>query len=239
LPAYYPLGGPQGKGHVSFDRAQSQYLDAGPRTLNIATNGGLTIVAVVRFTGTVGDSEKIIGLGSASGYSFVDWSQPATYHQNTIILGRFAVTSSIRIQISNGGVFFIEMEIPFVQGSWLTVVVRYLASTRECVLKVNNDNSAGTASEALTDRTVSQTYMGKSHWNDPYFNGDMAGVFVVDEYLSAETASAIADDMVQGVDLSNSELCKTGPCVRCEAGTYKRTVGWSSALTVRPPLYVC
>ncbi len=225
LPTYNPLGGPQGKGHVSFDRAQSQYLDAGPRTLNIATNGGLTIVAVVRFTGIVGAFEKIIDLGSGS-------------PDNNIILGRYAVTSSIRIQLSNGGVFFIEMEIPFVQGSWLTVVVRYLASTRECVIKVNNDNSAGTASEALTDRTVSQTYMGKSHWNDPYFNGDMAGVFVVDEYLSAETASAIADDMVQGVDLSNSELCKTGPCVQCEAGTYKRTVGWSSVITFRPPLYV-
>ena len=32
LPTYDPLGGPKGKGHVSFDRSQSQYLDAGPRT---------------------------------------------------------------------------------------------------------------------------------------------------------------------------------------------------------------
>ncbi len=77
--------------------------------------------------------------------------------------------------------------------------------------------------------------------NDAYFNGDMAGVFVVDEYLTAETASAIADDMVEGVDLSKSELCETGqlgPCVRCEAGTYKPIVGWSSALTLRPRPYV-
>jgi hypothetical protein len=66
LPVYNALGGPQGKGHVTFDRAQSQYLDAGARTLNIATNGGLTIVAVVRFTGTVGDFERIIDLGSCS-----------------------------------------------------------------------------------------------------------------------------------------------------------------------------
>jgi hypothetical protein len=204
--------------------------------LNIATNGGLTIVAVVRFTGAVGDYEKIIDLGSGS-------------PDNNIILGRYAgiTYSLIAMEVANGGVFHIDggsdgqFRMPFVQGSWLTVVVRYLASTRECVVKVNNDNYAATASEALIDRTVSETYMGKSHWGDAYFNGDMAGVFVVDEYLSAETASAIADDMVLGVDLSKSELCDlvmTEPCVRCDAGTYKRTVGWSSALTLRPRLYV-
>jgi hypothetical protein len=223
LPTYDPLGGPQGKGHVSFDRSQSQYLDAGPRTLNIATNGGLTIVAVVRFTGLLkaGIYERIIDLGSGDGVN------------NNLRLSRYGQHSLIDLNLSNGGVYF---KVPFVQDTWLTVVVRYLASTRECVV---NDNFVGTASEALIDRTLTGTYIGKSHWgNDPYFNGDMAGVFVVDEYLSAETASVIADDMVKGVDLSKSELCKTGPCVLCEAGTYKRTVGWSSELTLRPRPYV-
>jgi hypothetical protein len=58
LPVYNALGGPQGKGHVTFNRTKSQYLDAGARTLNIATNGGLTIVAVVRFTGAIGSWER-------------------------------------------------------------------------------------------------------------------------------------------------------------------------------------
>ena len=39
LPVYNALGGPLGKDHVTFDRAQSQYLHAGARTLKIATNG--------------------------------------------------------------------------------------------------------------------------------------------------------------------------------------------------------
>jgi hypothetical protein len=63
---YSASGGPQGKGHVTFNRTNSQYLDAGARTLNIATNGGLTIVAVVRFTGTAGSYERIIDLGSGA-----------------------------------------------------------------------------------------------------------------------------------------------------------------------------
>ena len=50
--------------------------------------------------------------------------------------------------------------------------------------------------------------MGKSWWSvDVYFNGDMAGVFVVDEYLSADATSAIADAMARGEDLTTQ-----GPC---------------------------
>ena len=50
--------------------------------------------------------------------------------------------------------------------------------------------------------------MGKSWWSvDDYFNGDMAGVFVVDEYLSTDATSAIADSMARGEDLSTQ-----GPC---------------------------
>jgi hypothetical protein len=253
LPTYDPLGGPQGKGHVSFDRSQSQYFDAGPRTLNIATNGGLTIVAVVRFTGAPGNWERIIDLASG----------PA---DNNIILTRSETTSSLMAQhyAASGGDgtndIGLQCDGVIMQGSWMTVVLTYNAAMRTFVLKViatlattECPHVAYQAPQAITDRTVSGTWIGKNHWHatcNPicsYFNGDMAGVFVVDEYLSAETASAIADDMVEGVvyvtspllflrsnDLSKKELCATGPCVRCEAGTYKRTIGWSSALTLCP-----
>ena len=50
--------------------------------------------------------------------------------------------------------------------------------------------------------------MGKSWWStDAYFNGEMAGVFVVDEYLSTDATSAIVDAMARGEDLTTQ-----GPC---------------------------
>jgi len=65
---YNPTGGPQGKGHVTFDRGLGlQYLDAGPRSLNIATNGGLSVVAVVRFTGPFADREQIVRFSDYQG----------------------------------------------------------------------------------------------------------------------------------------------------------------------------
>jgi hypothetical protein len=63
LPAYNAQGGPLGKGHVSFDRTQTQYLDGGARTFNIASNGGFTVVAVVRFRGSPGNGKGSLTLG--------------------------------------------------------------------------------------------------------------------------------------------------------------------------------
>ncbi len=197
LPVYNALGGPQGKGHVTFNRAQSQYLDAGPRTLNIATNGGLTIVAVVRFTGTPGQQERIIDMG--------------TGHDN-VVVNRVSTTTTLETHVTSGGSVIISWVSSgvIVQDTWLTVVLRYRASTREYSFTVNNANSvSGTASAAVTDRTLSGTYIGKSWWwwVDAYLNGDVAGVFVVDEYLSTDATSAIADVMARGEDLTTQ-----GPC---------------------------
>jgi hypothetical protein len=199
LPVYNALGGPQGKGHVTFNRDQAQYLDAGPRTLNIATNGGLTIVAVVRFTGTPGVWERIIDLGSGA-------------DNNNVILCRWLTNSGLHLAfVTSPGYRPVHDVIAntIEQNTWVTVVVRYSASTKQYVIKVNNAaDYTGIASDTVTDRTVSGTYMGRSHWGETYFNGDMAGVFVVDEYLSADTTSVIADSMAHGQDLTTQ-----GPCV--------------------------
>jgi len=201
LPSYIAHGGPHGKGHVTFDRLLSQFLDAGPRTLNIATNGGLTIVAVVRFTGDIANSERIIDLASGKGV-------------NNLMVTRPDSATDLRIELWNSGSQTISSTLSGVnvQNTWLTAVVRYRASTREWWFTVNGvAASAGTASASLTDRSLSLTYMGRSQWSgDAYFNGDMAGVFVVDEYLSTNATSAIADLMVWGVDLTS-----TTPTVIC------------------------
>jgi hypothetical protein len=195
LPVYSASGGPQGKGYVTFDRAQSQYVDAGARTLNIATNGGLTIVAVVRFTGTPGEYERIIDL-HMSGLA-----------ETLIMVYRSATSSNVGFEIKNrGSVTSSSGEI--VQNVWLTVVARYRASTMEYRLTVNDNVFTGIGSAAATDRTASNTWIARSFGDQqPYFNGDMAGVFVVDEYLSTVATSAIADAMVRGEDLTTQ-----GPC---------------------------
>jgi hypothetical protein len=187
LPSYNPLGGPKGKGHVTFDRSMSQFLDAGPRTLNIATNGGLTIVAVVRFTGNPGSYERIIDLHTSGVW-------------NHIMLYRFETRMWVEIKNSESQILH-SGGVEVVQNAWSTVVFRYHASTREYWLTVNDNVYTGIASDALIDRTVSNTWIARAFDNQPYFNGDMAGVFVVDEYLSDGAVFAVTTSIEEGQDI--------------------------------------
>ena len=131
---------------------------------------------------------------------------------NNLRVTRPGTANDLRIEFWDSGgsqVISSTLSDVNVQNTWLTVVVRYRASTREWWFTVNGvAASAGTALASLADRTLSLTYMGRSQWSeDAYFNGDMAGVFVVDEYLSADATSAIADAMARGEDLTTQ-----GPC---------------------------
>jgi hypothetical protein len=203
LPTYVRLGGPNGNGHVTFDRTKSQFLNAGRRTLNIATNGGMTFVAVMRFTGTAGKNERLFEFGSVSGL-------------DNIGFGRKEETNKLSLD-------FVETIYELPQDTWITVTLSYCGGVfcpigaaqkvrwRFTCMKpdigfVSAEGISGQISPPLADRTVSDTYMGRglnSPASSSYLNGDIAGFFVVDEYMHESTTAAIADAMIRGVDLTD------------------------------------
>jgi hypothetical protein len=86
------------------------------------------------------------------------------------------------------------------------------------LVKVNKQKRSGLkARSEVTDKTYSGTValVGKSHWNseaDPYLDADVAGVFVVDVYLSTNASSYVTcaaarsratSDNLQVVDLTD------------------------------------
>ena len=78
-----------GKGHLSFDRAQTQYLDGVALRFIMASNGGFTVVAVVRFSGSPGHWERIIDFGHGAG-------------NNNIILARSGTSSDLVFDVDQG-----------------------------------------------------------------------------------------------------------------------------------------
>ena len=201
LPAYNAQGGPLGKGHVRFDRTQTQYLDGGARTFNIASNGGFTVVAVVRFRGSPGFSERVVDFGNGAG-------------DNNIVVSRKETSSDLILDVYEGGNLVCEVSgsSAIVQDQWMAIVARYRAQDRNFTLVVNGQLAGSTtANVALTDKTLNGTYVGRSHWNHDYFNGDIAGLYVNDEYASDEKSALIADALKEGLDLT--EL----PCNNCQS----------------------
>jgi hypothetical protein len=220
MPSYDATGGPNGNGHISFKRVSLQYLDGGARTFNIASNGGLTIVAVVRFTGTIGNSESIVDF-------------------DDMFFARYTNDYKIRIYINNNGQNVIDQRSGNIifQDIWMTVKFTYRAPTNEYVLSNTYFNDSpvsiwsGISTAAVTDRTVSATYVGRQ-WSTifAYSNIDLAGLFVVDEYLNTDATNQIADAMSNGVDLTDT-TCPTGnACPSCPVGQYKITPGTAACI---------
>ena len=215
MPTYNALGGPSGKGHVSFVRASSQYLDAGSRTFQINTNGGFTIVAVVRFTGTVGFDERVFDFGIGSANSNIYLSRQGT-------LWYYGLRSP--------GIYHVEEYVSLVnnmvvsQNTWFQVSLKYRASSREFTFTSNNIVYSRFITTAITDRTFSATYIGKS-WTagTAFLGGDVAGLFAVDEFLQDTSITAIINTMLNGDDLTNMQC--NNQCNACENGKYKSSTG--------------
>ena len=244
MPTFIAAGGPNGKGHFSFDRTKSQYLDAGSRTFNIASNGGLTIVLVMRFTGSISAWERVLELGIQGQFG-----------TNSMLVARQSSSTSLLVDIFNGvgnnRVLSVATAALIVQNSWLTVVVQYSASNRGYSISVNGAvTNTGTIATAITDRTLTHNWIARSNNGEAHLNADIAGVFVVDEYLGTTATTAISDTMIQGVDLTSAPCegtaqscsfgircsCNTGytgpdtgaskgQCSICPAGTYKNSSG--------------
>lgn len=229
MPAFSAGGGPDGKGAVRFTRAQEQFFDGGQHTFKIAANGGLTVIAVIRFVNPSAAWERIIDFGNGQS-------------NNNLVLVREDNLLYWRIYDDKGGsskVCDLSTGIDVVvKDAWMTVVARYNNRTNTAELRVGSQDFSKGCTGTVSDRTLFKTYVGKSMWTadgNSYLDADVAGLFVVDTYMDAGAADAIADRMRRSSsgysgpeDIAGCMLCATdtfkassgnAPCTTCPAKT--------------------
>lgn len=209
-PVYNALGGPTGKGHVAFDGALSQYLNSGPRSFNVSTNGGFTFVAVVRFRAHINEWNVLFH----------------AYFENP------AYPSLIIYQLvyenqNNIGVIFRGYDVGYnwalISTQFINITVTMVKST--ITIKANGITTVQNIPENLQinvqDTTISSAVVGG--FNTAFFNGDIAGLIFVDELLSSAAIAQAYSNIVQGVDVTTCSLAN--PCTACLAGKYKNGTG--------------
>jgi hypothetical protein len=162
--------GTDGKYEVAFDRTGPQYMDAGPRTLNIFTNGGFTMVVQFKFTGTGITNEPIFVVGSVLN---------AFSNQISLLRGP---NTSLRVLGGDGGVYPLNFNGGAVaQNTWVVVAVRYLridgvgyGQTYQNNVKVAEQNIGATT---FANRTNAKILLGAdvatAPTSDQEFNGSM------------------------------------------------------------------
>ena len=203
LPSYHADGGPEGNGHVSF--LGNQWVEAGQQTFNFATNGGLSIVTVMRFTSAGRWWERIIDFSNGQA-------------NNQIRFARVRDYSQLSIEIYNGGSRVCDFRTALgtvEQDTWMRIVLRHRADTRALVLSINDvEVVSGTCSQAVSDRTVTYTWLGRSWGNDPKTMADFAGFILADEYMSDDSVNSAIQAMLAGKDYS------TPGCLACPGDSF-------------------
>ena len=187
--SFQSTAGPTGKGALSFDRNFIQYMDGGSHTFNIAMNGGFTVVAVVRFTGAnaAGPAERIIDFGSGP-------------DSNNILIARHNTDQLVWSLRNSATQCFIITSAVIVQNSWITIVATYVASNRFMQIRAGSVTASGTCEFAVNNRIVTNTFVGKSAWDNVYLLGTIAGLYAVDAVMSELEIAEIAASMYNGDD---------------------------------------
>lgn len=227
LPAFVAGGGQLGKGHLRFDRAQEQYLDAGVHDFKIAYKGGFTAVAVVRFTAATASWERVFDVGNGQS-------------NNNLVLLREDNLVSFRVYSDKGGgdkqCMVDSRSDMVVVGQWLVMIARYEAATQSAELRVNNEVFSAVCLGAVTDRKLRKAYIGKSQWladGNSFLDADVAGVFLVDRYVEVNAAQAIAAAMDEGTDFAE-RAGRDSVCSACPAGKFKGEVGSANCTACGP-----
>jgi hypothetical protein len=188
-PTYISSGGYAGNPYLAFNRANSQFLERGSITLNIATNGGFTALALARFTGTVGSYERIFDFNNGI----------AT---DNIYLARFDVNQNFQLGMRNGptNYFLRTTTSPIVQGEWAVFGCRYNGVSRIAEIFKNGVSIASTTfSAAITNRVSTINSIAKPYTADSaHFNGDLAALYTYDRALSDTELGALTQNLLSG-----------------------------------------
>lgn len=171
-------------GFVTVSSASSQYLTCGSKTFNIASNGGFTAVCYIKFN-SFASSARIFDFGNGQA-------------SNNVLVGTFSTSGDLYFHMYNGATSYQSTSATgFATTGWNLLAFRYTYSNNGVEFFKNGALiSSNTITGAnITNKTWSTTYIGRSHWADPYANWSMAGFYAVDTNLSDAQISAVSNHL--------------------------------------------
>ena len=173
--------------YVSISSASSQYFNAGTKTFNCTTNGGFTAIWYGAFAGSVTAWERVFDFGNGQS-------------NDNINVIRASNTTNIEFTGFNGGtaVFTVTVSNAIVQNDFNVWTFRHNTSTRLTeILKNGIVLGSVTATQALTNKTLSNTYIGRSNWTaDSYPNINTIGLYMYDKLLTDQQVASISNHLM-------------------------------------------
>lgn len=217
LPVYNAVGGPSGNGHTQF--GAESYFIVSARSISPKTNGGLTIITVLRWSGQL-DRGNIFTL-NGPGYYIALYVDTADTTLTMSISDDFGAYGLVKTAASG-----------FVSNQWLRIAVTYSTSSLQMQMSINDMTPITTYADPSSSMMGSDGTLangdssiiagGAPAIGTTGFVGDMAGLFFIDETLSSSQIASIQGAMVSTQDVAL--LCSSSAssvCSGCSIGKYK------------------
>lgn len=169
--------------YVTLASASSQYIDCGSKTFNINTNGGFTVVCYAKFNSLITHA-RIFDFGNGS-------------TDNNILVG-IGTSNAAYFNIYNGSTLISSptSATGFFTTNWQVYTFRYTVSSN--LVEFIKDGvlvTSTTITTAATNRTITSSRIGRSHWADPYSNINIAGLYAYDKALTDTQIAAISNHL--------------------------------------------
>jgi hypothetical protein len=220
-------------GALTFDRGLKQFMNFGPRTFNVVTQG-FTAVWRGAFTGTVASYERLFEFGPANTNTGACISVIRGNVANNLIFYIFPTTSSTQ--------YYVTTTNFLTQGTNYVIAFRYNPATQISDIWVNGvQNARGTITTAniVADRTVAFTYLSRS--SDSAQNGQftsntlaiynraLSNVEIINAYSALTTSTTNAP--IEIGDANGTPALS----IASDGRLNMQRIGQTSAVTAWPP----
>jgi hypothetical protein len=187
-----------------FQRAKQQYLNI--PTLQKDTpnfNDGFTVTAWAKFSSTAGSWERIFDFGKGADQNNIFLGRQDT--SNNLVLGIHESTTGDQYLVASGAIS---------DTNWHFWAVSCSGST--CNLYKDGINVASSATMKIPSNIKrTSNYIGKSNWNDAYFEGGIDEFKVFDTTLNSTQIRSIYTNESAGKNYDGSarnNICNGGIC---------------------------
>lgn len=200
------------------------YFTFGTQTLNIGTNAGFTMVCMARFwSSNAATFERIMDFGNGQTSSNI-----IVYRNNqtTTLAGEMYTSSSSTVNVVN-----------CIRPQWQIVTVRFTSSAMDAYDLTSS--AVGTNTQTLTNRTLTNCWLGRSLWStDSFANVDFREFLFYDKPLTNTQVSLVVQ-MIYAKYGVNATLQRGLYCRTYRAGYFNDDPNWFNTATVSDFAYAC
>jgi hypothetical protein len=173
-PMFFASGGYNGAPFVRFNRTNSQFLEGGRQYFRFQTNGGYSVIAMVKFNGTIGSWERVFDFFNGAVNSSTD-GFGMTRSSTSTSLNIFTLNGSTNVSFRNS--LFTGIQ----QNTWylLAYTVNNNVNIRSYDINGNGTTIAFTAGGVIADTVKNITFIGRSSFSSNAYSNMDLGLFIV------------------------------------------------------------